>query len=172
MMTKKKSDIRNLDQLLPSLNRVPSLLKTIHLIGICGTGMASLAGILKQQGFRVTGSDQHIYPPMSHFLEDLSIPVFRGYQSKNLKPIPDLVIVGNVIPRENPEAIELSRLSALLANELGQLITNLDADRVMFGTGMPFNYPDPALVKLEVLDATEPDKDKIRSQNAATWLRL
>ncbi len=69
-------------------------------------------------------------------------------------------------------AIELSRLSAVLANELGQLITNLGADRVMFGTGMPFNYPDPALVKLEVLDATEPDKDKIRSQNAATWLRL
>jgi predicted TIM-barrel fold metal-dependent hydrolase len=69
-------------------------------------------------------------------------------------------------------AVELSRLSAVLANELGQLITNLGAERVMFGTGMPFNYPDPALVKLEVLDATESDKDKIRSQNAATWLRL
>jgi len=69
-------------------------------------------------------------------------------------------------------AIELSRLSAVLANEIGQLITNLGADRIMFGTGMPFNYPDPALVKLEVLDATEADKDKIRSQNAATWLRL
>ncbi len=69
-------------------------------------------------------------------------------------------------------AIELSRLSAVLANEIGQLITNLGADRLMFGTGMPFNYPDPALVKLEVLDATEPDKEKIRSQNAASWLRL
>jgi predicted TIM-barrel fold metal-dependent hydrolase len=69
-------------------------------------------------------------------------------------------------------AIELSRLSAVLANEIGQLITNLGADRMMFGTGMPFNYPDPALVKLEVLDATEPDKDKIRCQNTATWLRL
>jgi len=63
-------------------------------------------------------------------------------------------------------------LSAVLANELGQLITNLGAERVMFGTGMPFNYPDPALVKLEVLDASEPDKEKIRSQNAMTWLRL
>ena len=69
-------------------------------------------------------------------------------------------------------AIELSRLSAVLANELGQLIANLGADRVMFGTGMPFNYPDPALVKLEVLDAPEPDKDKTRYQNAATWLHL
>jgi predicted TIM-barrel fold metal-dependent hydrolase len=69
-------------------------------------------------------------------------------------------------------AIEISRLTALLGNEIGQLIANLGADRVMFGTGMPFNYPDPALVKLEVLDASESDREKIRSQNAATWLRL
>ncbi len=69
-------------------------------------------------------------------------------------------------------AIEISRLSAVLANEIGQLITNLGAERIMFGTGMPFNYPDPALVKLEVLDAGGPDKDKIRCQNAVTWLRL
>jgi predicted TIM-barrel fold metal-dependent hydrolase len=69
-------------------------------------------------------------------------------------------------------AIGLSRLSAVLANELGQLITNLGAERVMFGTGMPFKYPDPALVKLEVLDASEADKEKIRSENAITWLRL
>ena len=69
-------------------------------------------------------------------------------------------------------AIGLSRLSAVLANEIGQLITNLGAERVMFGTGMPFKYPDPALVKLEVLDASEADKEKIRSQNAMTWLRL
>ncbi len=69
-------------------------------------------------------------------------------------------------------AIELSRLSAVLANEIGQLIANLGADRLMFGTGMPFNYPDPALVKLEVMAATEIDKEKIRSQNAAVWLRL
>ena len=69
-------------------------------------------------------------------------------------------------------AIGLSRLSALLANEIGQLITNLGAERVMFGTGMPFKYPDPALVKLEVLDASEADKEKIRSQNAIAWLSL
>ena len=69
-------------------------------------------------------------------------------------------------------AIEISRLSAVLANEIGQLITNLGAEHLMFGTGIPFNYPDPALVKLEVLDASEADKEKIRSQNAASWLRL
>jgi predicted TIM-barrel fold metal-dependent hydrolase len=69
-------------------------------------------------------------------------------------------------------AIELSRLSAVLANEIDQLIANLGSERILFGTGMPFNYPDPALVKLEVLDAADPDKDKIRSQNAASWLRL
>ena len=69
-------------------------------------------------------------------------------------------------------AIELSRLSAVLANEISQLIANLGPDRIMFGTGLPFNYPDPALIKLEVLDATEPDKEKIRAQNAVSWLRL
>jgi len=69
-------------------------------------------------------------------------------------------------------AIELSRLSAVLANEIGQLITNLGAERIMFGTGMPFNYPDPALLKLEVLDASDSDKEKIRCQNAMVWLRL
>lgn len=66
--------------------------------------------------------------------------------------------------------LEISRLSAVLANELGQLLANLGADRIVFGTGMPFNYPDPALVKLEVLDASEEDKAKIRGQNVAKLL--
>jgi len=73
--------------------------------------MASLAGILMQRGYFVTGSDQNIYPPISHFLESLSIPVLAGYNPKNLTPLPDLVIVGNVITRHNPEAVELSRLN-------------------------------------------------------------
>jgi len=67
--------------------------------------------------------------------------------------------------------IEISRLSATLGNEIGQLIANLGADRVVFGTGMPFKYPDPALVKLGVLDASEEDKEKIRCQNATKLLR-
>ena len=76
----------------------------VHLLGICGTGMAALAGILKEQGYRVTGSDEHAYPPMSTFLEGLGISVQNGYGPQNLEPSPDLVVVGNVIRRENPEA--------------------------------------------------------------------
>ena len=82
----------------------------IHLMGICGTGMASLGGMLKEKGYKVTGSDQNIYPPMSHFLKALSIPVMAGYRARNLSHRPDLVIVGNVITKDNPEALELSRL--------------------------------------------------------------
>jgi uncharacterized protein len=67
-------------------------------------------------------------------------------------------------------AIEISRLSAVLANEIGQLIKNVGADRVVFGTGMPFNYPDPSLVKMEVLDASEADKERIRWKNAAAMV--
>jgi len=96
--------------LLPELNVLPSRLLRVHLMGICGTAMASLAGMLKQEGYRVTGSDQNVYPPMSHFLEELSIPVLEGYKAGNLHPVPDLVIVGNVITKLNPEAVELSRL--------------------------------------------------------------
>ena len=73
--------------------------------------MASLAGMLKKQGYQVTGSDQNVYPPMSLFLEELSIPIIEGYRPENLTPRPDLVIVGNVITKLNPEAIELSRLN-------------------------------------------------------------
>ena len=75
----------------------------VHLIGICGTAMASLAGMLKQRGFRVTGSDAAAYPPMSDFLAALSIPVAQPYAEENLRPRPDLVVVGNAISRGNPE---------------------------------------------------------------------
>jgi UDP-N-acetylmuramate: L-alanyl-gamma-D-glutamyl-meso-diaminopimelate ligase len=97
--------------LSPSLNTLPPVIHHIHLMGICGTGMASLAGMLKQRGYHVSGSDQKVYPPMSLFLEKLSIPVIPQYSSRNLSPRPDLVIVGNVITRENPEAVALSRLN-------------------------------------------------------------
>ncbi|HSE47587.1 MAG TPA: UDP-N-acetylmuramate:L-alanyl-gamma-D-glutamyl-meso-diaminopimelate ligase [Terriglobales bacterium] len=75
----------------------------VHLIGICGTAMASLAGMLKQRGFKVTGSDNAVYPPMSDFLASLNIPVAQPYGEANLKPRPDLVVVGNAISRGNPE---------------------------------------------------------------------
>jgi UDP-N-acetylmuramate: L-alanyl-gamma-D-glutamyl-meso-diaminopimelate ligase len=95
--------------LSPDLNMIPQGPKRIYLMGICGTGMASLAGILKHRGYSVTGSDENIYPPMSDFLQSLSIPIFRGYSPENLAFMPDLVIVGNVITRHNPEAIRLSQ---------------------------------------------------------------
>ncbi len=79
-------------------------------MGICGTGMAALAGMLQTSGYTVTGSDSQVYPPMSIFLNDLNIPVCSGYGAGNLKPVPDLVIVGNVITRKNPEAIALAEL--------------------------------------------------------------
>jgi UDP-N-acetylmuramate: L-alanyl-gamma-D-glutamyl-meso-diaminopimelate ligase len=75
----------------------------IHLIGICGTAMASLAGMLKQRGFKVTGSDAAAYPPMSDFLAGLGIPLAQPYAEANLQPHPDLVVVGNAISRGNVE---------------------------------------------------------------------
>jgi len=77
--------------------------KHVHLIGICGTAMASLAGMLKQRGCRVTGSDAAAYPPMSTFLESLGIPLAQPFAEGNLKPRPDLVVVGNAISRGNVE---------------------------------------------------------------------
>lgn len=77
--------------------------KHIHLIGICGTAMASLAGMLAQRGFRVTGSDAAAYPPMSDFLRDLGIPIAQPFDTKNLDPDPDLVVIGNAISRGNVE---------------------------------------------------------------------
>ena len=77
--------------------------KHIHLIGICGTAMASLAGLLQTRGHRVTGSDTASYPPMSDLLDDLGIKVLQPYDAGNLNPRPDLVVVGNAISRGNAE---------------------------------------------------------------------
>jgi UDP-N-acetylmuramate: L-alanyl-gamma-D-glutamyl-meso-diaminopimelate ligase len=77
--------------------------KHIHLIGVCGTAMASLAGLLQLMGHRVTGSDQAAYPPMSDLLRELRIPVAEPFSEKNLDPRPDLVIVGNAMSRGNVE---------------------------------------------------------------------
>ena len=79
-------------------------------MGICGVGMSSLAGMLKQKGYKVTGSDQNIYPPISTFLEKLNIEIKSPYSPLNLRPGPDLVVVGNVIRKDNPEALELQKL--------------------------------------------------------------
>ena len=95
----------------PAFNFAPAEVKNVHIMGICGTGMAALAGMLKQSGVTVKGSDANVYPPMSDFLEQLGIEAASGYHPDNLTPTPDLVIVGNVITRTNKEAIALAELS-------------------------------------------------------------
>ncbi|HVF68232.1 MAG TPA: UDP-N-acetylmuramate:L-alanyl-gamma-D-glutamyl-meso-diaminopimelate ligase [Pyrinomonadaceae bacterium] len=77
-----------------------------HLIGICGTAMASLAGMLQARGHRVTGSDENVYPPMSTMLEGLGIPVAQGYSAEHLEDAPDCVVIGNALSRGNAEVEE------------------------------------------------------------------
>lgn len=77
----------------------------VYLIGICGTAMASLAGMLQQRGYEVTGSDENVYPPMSTYLENLGIPILEGYTGEHLETFrPDLVVVGNAAAKTNAEA--------------------------------------------------------------------
>jgi UDP-N-acetylmuramate: L-alanyl-gamma-D-glutamyl-meso-diaminopimelate ligase len=77
----------------------------VHFIAIAGTAMGSLAGLLKSRGHLVTGSDEGVYPPMSTFLERLGIPVTIGFEAENvLARRPDLVVIGNAVRRDNPEA--------------------------------------------------------------------
>lgn len=80
-----------------------SRMPRVHLIGICGTAMATLAALLKQRGFDVRGSDQHVYPPMSDFLAAEQIPVLEGYRPEHIDDGLDLVVVGNAISRGNAE---------------------------------------------------------------------
>ncbi len=94
------------------MNLSPQSIKSIYLVAICGTGMTALAGMLKEQGYEVRGSDQNVYPPMSTFLEKMDIPVFDGYDESHLSPPPDLVVIGNSMSRGNPE------VEAVLENKL------------------------------------------------------
>src|SRR5512146_3137446 len=98
--------------------------KHIHLSGICGTAMASIAGLLQLQGHRITGSDKAAYPPMSDLLRSLGIPVMEPYSESNLDPAPDLVVIGNALSRGNPEVerilderIPFTSMAALLHEE-------------------------------------------------------
>lgn len=109
----------------------------IHLMGICGTAMASLAGLLKSRGFRITGSDSNPYPPMSTQLESLGIVIQKPYQASNLHPSPDFVIVGNVISKANPEVIEMEKLNlpfCSLPSAMGEFILANKMSLVVAGT--------------------------------------
>jgi UDP-N-acetylmuramate: L-alanyl-gamma-D-glutamyl-meso-diaminopimelate ligase len=102
----------------------PSRPKHIHLSGICGTAMASLAGLLQLQGHRITGSDKAAYPPMSDQLARMGIAVLEPYAEANLDGKPDLVVIGNALSRGNPEVervlderIPFTSMAALLKEE-------------------------------------------------------
>src|SRR5204863_9456810 len=83
----------------------PKRVKRIHLVGVGGTGRGPFAGMRKSAGYSVSGSDENVYPPMSDMLREWGIDVFTPYAPQNLdRAQPDLVIIGNVIRRVNPEA--------------------------------------------------------------------
>ncbi|MBI2791214.1 MAG: UDP-N-acetylmuramate:L-alanyl-gamma-D-glutamyl-meso-diaminopimelate ligase [Gammaproteobacteria bacterium] len=77
----------------------------IHILGICGTFMGGIASLAAEKGFKVTGQDENVYPPMSTQLEKLGIELQEGYQSKHLQPYPDVVVIGNALKR-GVEAVE------------------------------------------------------------------
>ncbi|HEX9365090.1 MAG TPA: Mur ligase domain-containing protein, partial [Vicinamibacterales bacterium] len=85
----------------------PRTVKRVHLIGMCGSAMATLAAMLKSRGFDVRGSDQNVYPPMSDFLAEQQITTLQGYKPEHITADLDLVIVGNAISRGNPEIEEV-----------------------------------------------------------------
>ena len=82
-----------------------SAVRRIHLVGICGTGMGSLAGLLVDAGYQVRGSDESVYPPMSTMLRTKGITLLEGFRAEHLDDRPDLVIIGNIATRTNPEAV-------------------------------------------------------------------
>ena len=109
----------------------------VHMMGICGTAMASLAGLLKDRGYRVTGSDQNVYPPMSTQLKNMGIKIMEGYKRENLQPRPDLVIVGNVISRQIEEAqalLESDIPFTSLPSAMGQIVIADRHSMVISGT--------------------------------------
>ena len=79
-------------------------IQSVHFIGVCGAAMANLAVKMHEMGYRITGSDENIYPPMSIFLKENGIAVQEGFSTENISSNPDLIIIGNSVSRGNPEA--------------------------------------------------------------------
>jgi UDP-N-acetylmuramate: L-alanyl-gamma-D-glutamyl-meso-diaminopimelate ligase len=87
--------------------------KSFHFLGICGTAMASVAAALKERGFKVTGSDENVYPPMSTFLQEKGISLKEGYREENIPADADVVVIGNAMTRGNPEVEAVLNLKLL-----------------------------------------------------------
>jgi UDP-N-acetylmuramate: L-alanyl-gamma-D-glutamyl-meso-diaminopimelate ligase len=77
--------------------------KSFHFLGICGTAMGAVAVALHERGFKVTGSDANVYPPMSTFLQDKGIALMEGYRAENTPTDADVVVIGNAMKRGNPK---------------------------------------------------------------------
>jgi UDP-N-acetylmuramate: L-alanyl-gamma-D-glutamyl-meso-diaminopimelate ligase len=119
------------------VNEPPAPGSHIHLIAVCGVGMASLAGLLQAQGYRVTGSDQNIYPPMSTYLAEIGIEVLPGFRVEYLCPPPDFVIIGNDVSRGNPEAEHVLKQGVPYSSfprALGQFLIGNRRSLVVTGT--------------------------------------
>src|SRR5256712_5211388 len=112
--------------------------KNFYLIGICGTARASLAGMLRESGYTVCGSDSDVYPPMSDFLDRLGIPVFKGYSAEKFsKRKPDLVVIGNALSRGNVEiehVLDSGRRYASMAETVKELFIRGKNSIVVAGT--------------------------------------
>src|SRR5215472_9231848 len=83
--------------------RVKDAPKKFHFLGICGTAMGALAVALRERGFKVTGSDENVYPPMSTFLLGKGIELMEGYRPENIPTDAEVVVIGNAMRRGNPE---------------------------------------------------------------------
>ena len=141
----------------PNLDKFRLLKKGahIHLMGICGTAMGSLAGLLKERGYKVTGSDQNVYPPMSSQLEALGIPVMEGYKKDNIDPAPDFVVVGNVMTKKMEEVqalLESSIPFTSLPSLLGELFLKDRESVVCCGTHGKTTTTSMATWALETLE--------------------
>ncbi|HEX9663233.1 MAG TPA: UDP-N-acetylmuramate:L-alanyl-gamma-D-glutamyl-meso-diaminopimelate ligase [Candidatus Binatia bacterium] len=119
------------------MNDLPAPGRHIHIIAVCGVGMASLAGLLQARGYRVTGSDQNVYPPMSTYLAEIGIEVLPGFRAEHLFPPPDFVIIGNAVSRGNPEAehvLEHGIPYSSFPQALGQFLIGARQSLVVTGT--------------------------------------
>jgi UDP-N-acetylmuramate: L-alanyl-gamma-D-glutamyl-meso-diaminopimelate ligase len=97
--------------------------KKFHFLGICGTAMASVAAALKERGFKVTGSDENVYPPMSTFLQEKGVSLKEGYRAENIPADADVVVIGNAMKRGNPE-VEVVLNRKLLYLSLPEVLKN------------------------------------------------
>ncbi len=109
----------------------------VHFVAVCGVGTGSLAGLLKQRGYRITGSDENVYPPMSTFLESIGIDILPGFSEAHVSDRPDLVVIGNAVSRGNPEAEAVLRRGlpyVSLPQALGRFLIDGKRSVVVAGT--------------------------------------